>query len=482
MKTPKRFFLIIIPAVIVAVTAALPATAQTSPPANTSEETTNKVEIDPVAEDTDIDARLTRILTATGWFARPQIRVSEGIVFIDGEVDTNTHKIWAGNLARNTQDVVAVVNRLKVVPQPELDFTPALNEMTRLWRSFIQLLPLLLFGTVIMVLAWFGASLISQITRPWFETRTSSKLLGRLLARTVTIPILLIAAYFVLQTLGLTQLALTVMGGTGIIGIVAGFAFRDIAENFLASILLSVRRPFLIDDFVRIGEHEGIVRAMTTRSTQLMTLDGNLVHVPNAMVFKSVIINHTANPSSRATFSVSIGYEHSIVEAQAIVGEVVRTHIAVLDDPPPQVLVDELGSSSIHLRVLFWFNFREHASGKIASVLMRQSLRALEDAGIAAPDDAREIIFPDGVPLVRSELQDEKSNSEHTINQNRLTSFEKAKEDDSWVRSKKSKDDIDSSTDEDGLESDQQNIMEQSEMLRRDSDGTDLLTTQKETA
>ena len=119
----------------------------------------------------------------------------------------------------------------------------------------------------------------------------TSRLLAEIAALATAGPILFIALNLVLQVSGLTRLALTVLGGTGIAGLIVGFAFRDIAENFLASVLLSVRQPFARDDLIDVAGFNGIVQQLNTRGTILMTPDGNHVQIPNATVYKSTIVN-----------------------------------------------------------------------------------------------------------------------------------------------------------------------------------------------
>src|SRR5690606_29033520 len=65
-----------------------------------------RVDVEPVARDAQIASRLQRILTATGWFIDPDVRVEEGVVFLDGQTRSDVHRQWAGNLASSTQDVV----------------------------------------------------------------------------------------------------------------------------------------------------------------------------------------------------------------------------------------------------------------------------------------------------------------------------------------------------------------------------------------
>lgn len=131
----------------------------------------------------------------------------------------------------------------------------------------------------------------------------------------------------------------------------------------------------------------------------LMNLDGNLVQIPNATVYKSHPINFTTNANRRESFDVGIGYDDSIPAAQEIAWKVLAAHAAVLNDPAPSVLVDSLGRATITLRVYFWLNGHEHSWLKVRSSVIRLVKVAFQKEGISMPDEAREVVFPQGVPV-----------------------------------------------------------------------------------
>ncbi|MEX1019362.1 MAG: mechanosensitive ion channel family protein [Litorilinea sp.] len=361
-----------------------------------------QVNVEPAAEDEQIAERLARILEATQWFVAPAVDVRDGVVFLDGQANTQEQREWAGNLARSTEDVVAVVNRIEVIPRSVWDFSPAWTELRSLWRNTIQAIPLLVFAAVVLWLSWWLTKLIIRFSRRFFSVRLGSSLLAAIAARIVAIPVFLLGVYLVLQVAGLTRLALTVLGGTGIVGIVVGFAFRDIAENFLASILLSIRQPFRRDDLIEVVGHVGIVQQLNTRTTVLITLEGNHVQIPNSIIFKNTVTNYTANANRRSDFVVSIGYDSAIIEAQQIIAQVLYDHPTVFRTPEPLVLVDELAASTVNLRIYFWYDATQYAPFKIKSSLLRLIMRALQDAHISMPDEAREVIFPQGVPIIQA--------------------------------------------------------------------------------
>jgi small conductance mechanosensitive channel len=358
-----------------------------------------KVEVQPVAKDDEIRQRIADILKTTSWFGEPEVTVQEGIVFLKGTTENDESKQWAGNLAKNTEGVVAVVNQIEVVPTTVWNFDPAFQVLSDLTRGFVRLLPLIVVAVVVIALSWIFARLTVYVLRRRLLARSLSQLLREVMARTGGMVVMLAGLYLVLRIAGLTQLALTVVGGTGLIGLVLGIAFREITENFLASLFLSLQQPFREGDLVEVANVTGYVQRLTSRTTVLMTLDGNQVQVPNSTVFKSTIRNFTSNPNRRDDFIVGIGYDDSIPLAQEIALKVLAEHPAVLTEPEPLVLVENLGPSTVNLRVYFWLDGGQHSWLKVKSSVIRLVKRAFKDSGISLPDEAREVTFPHGVPV-----------------------------------------------------------------------------------
>lgn len=370
-----------------------------SPDTSTHHGAPERVAVNPPARDEEIRKRLQSILDATDWFAAPDVRVQEGVVFLSGQASSTDRKAWAGDLSRNTQDVVAVVNRMEVLPPSLLDLSPAWRGLGTLWRDFVRTLPLILVGLLILALSVGVGVITTRVARVFLRERLRARLLRNAAATGAGALVVLLGAYVILRVFGLTQLAFTVMGGTGLIGLAVGIAFRDITENFLASIFLSLQHPFETADLVEVAGVTGYVQQLNMRTTILMTLDGNLVQIPNASVYKSNLRNFTTIPNRREDFVVGIGYDDSIDEAQEIARSVLEDHPAVLRDPEPLVLADSLGSSTVNLRVYFWINGREHSWLKVRSSVIRLVKRAFQTHGISMPDEAREVVFPRGVPV-----------------------------------------------------------------------------------
>jgi small conductance mechanosensitive channel len=359
------------------------------------------VEVEESVSDTRIAGRIREILSATERFSDLEVEARDAVVFLRGATTHPDARALASDLANRTQGVAAVVNNIRIDKGPTWTLQPAADELTSIWRSIVRALPLLVIGLVILLASMLAAGVFSRVATRVLTRRSSSELLRNMIRKTLFVLVILIGLYLCLRVTGLTRAAITVVSGTGILGLVLGFAFRDIAENFLASILLSIQRPFRIGDVVQVDGHTGVVRKVTSRGTLLIDFDGNHIQISNSTVYKNTIKNYSANPLVRLNFTVGIGYDDDIAHAQSVIRSVLEAHPAMLDRPEPLVLVEQLGASTVNLRVYYWINGVDHSMLKVNSAAIRLTVGALTSAGISMPDEAREVIFPRGVPIIR---------------------------------------------------------------------------------
>lgn len=455
-------------ATLIAATVATPTIAQGTPNAtptpsadDTPLEPPEQIDVQPTARDDQIRERLQSILMATGWFDNPEVQVQEGVVFLNGATDSEEFKRWAGDLSRNTQDVAAVVNQITIIEPSAWDFQPALSGLQQQARTIVRSLPLIGFSLLVLAVATGAAFLAINTARKLLKRRLTNTLLVNVIARSVGLGVFLFGLYIVFQIAGLTGAALTVIGGTGLLGLILGIAFRDITENFLASIFLSLQPPFQSDDLVEIESVSGFVQMMTTRATVLMTLDGNHVQIPNATVYKSKIFNYTSNPNRQTDFTVGIGYDDDITTAQDTILTVLAGHQAVLVDPEPRVLVESLGNATVNLRIHFWLDGSRYSWVKVRSSVIRLVKRALQDTQISMPDEAREVIFPNGLMVRLLESQDDKKEGVRSAADRRGFSAENPE--------------LSSTAAEGGLTSEAETIQAQARQSRTPEEGENLL-------
>ncbi|WP_165942296.1 mechanosensitive ion channel family protein [Luteimonas terricola] len=253
----------------------------------------------------------------------------------------------------------------------------------------VAALPLLLVAIVVVILArwlgkWAGRRVGRRIEqRNW---QSENPYFASLVQQLVQWLVLLGGVLVALELLGATALVGAVMGSAGVIGLALGFAFKDIAENYVAGVLLSIRRPFAPGELLRIdGAHEGRVAALTARATVLVTADGNRLTLPNALVFKSVVLNFSSNRKRRLDFAIPVDVSESIRCVQELALEAIRRTEGVIEDPGPSWTVEAYDASAITLRFFAWVDQDASDLGKVRSEAIHAARTHLAEAGIATP-------------------------------------------------------------------------------------------------
>ena len=245
-------------------------------------------------------------------------------------------------------------------------------------------LPLLLAAIAIIALATWISGFVSRRLH-LLRLRTDNPYMNGLIRNVVRTVIVLCGVLIALDLLNATALVTAVLGSAGVVGLVLGFAFKDIAENYIAGILLSLRQPFAPGDLVVIDGNEGRVVALHSRTTMLMTLDGNELRLPNALVFKAIILNYSRNPRRRFDFTIAMDPAQSIRHAQSLALEQICTIDGVLADPGPSWTVQEYSPAGIVLRFFGWVDQRHSDLGKVRSESIRLVKGAFARAGIEPP-------------------------------------------------------------------------------------------------
>lgn len=179
----------------------------------------------------------------------------------------------------------------------------------------------------------------------------------------------------------------TMLGGLGLLGVAAGFAFQDILSNLLAGILLIFRQPFVSGDQIEVDGIKGTVEAITIRETRIRTFDGRLQVVPNKDVYTNAIEVQTDADLVRTSFVVGVGYETDLAEAQEVAMHALGRIDGVADDPAPQAYYTDFGASSINLELRYWTRSRQADIRAVQDRVTVVVNDAFSDADINIPFD-----------------------------------------------------------------------------------------------
>jgi small-conductance mechanosensitive channel len=159
-----------------------------------------------------------------------------------------------------------------------------------------------------------------------------------------------------------------------------------------------------VGDYIQIAGQAGVVRALNTRATVLVTLDGNQVRIPNAIIFKEILVNNSASSSVRGTFDVMIDHEASASVAMEAIGKVLAEHEALTKEPTPRALVEALEPAGVRLRAYYWLPATGVDGYKIHSDARLKAKVALQEAGIklAPPTPATLVASPEALASARA--------------------------------------------------------------------------------
>ena len=113
------------------------------------------------------------------------------------------------------------------------------------------------------------------------------------------------------------------LAGLGIGSVAIGFAFKDVFENFLAGIIILLRREMRINDFIACVGLEGKVENILVRETHVRQSDGQLVIIPNSMLFKNPVTIRTDLDLRRTTIVCGVAYSEDIERSRAVITEAV---------------------------------------------------------------------------------------------------------------------------------------------------------------
>ena len=345
---------------------------------------TIEAESSPTA-DAEIARRLRGIYAELDAIDGVTVEVASGIVTLGGTADGARGAERAVGIASQVVGVVEVVDDIEVDTNVARRLRATLDRLLAGAITTFAALPVLLLAVAIVGLFWWIARWVSR-RRGLFSALAPNGFIADLLGGIARIVVVALGAFLALSLLDATSIIGTVLGAAGIVGLAVGFAVRDTVENWIASVLLSLRTPFLARDYVAIGEHEGAVARLTSRATILISLDGNHIRIPNATVYKSVVVNYTRNPDRRFEFTVGVDAEHDLGDAQRTALEAVHEVPGVRDAPGATVIVEDLGDSSVTLTVMAWIDQRTSDVRKVRSEAIRFVKQAFDAAGIVMPE------------------------------------------------------------------------------------------------
>jgi len=269
-------------------------------------------------------------------------------------------------------------------------------------EGLIAMLPNIALAALIVVAFSLAARLARQVTLRLLARLVPGGTLRRLISTMVHLAIVLVGFFTALSVLHLDKTVTSLLAGVGILGLALGFAFQDIASNFIAGVLMAMQRPIRVGELVGTGSHMGVVQRIDLRTTELRNMQGLQVIIPNRDIFQNALVNYTRNGVRRVDLPVGISYAEDLAHVKRVTIEAVKAVPDVLPGPDVDFFYQSFGDSAIQFEVRFWIasvaNKHFHSVRSNAIMAIKS---AYDREGITIPFPIRTLDFgiKGGAPL-----------------------------------------------------------------------------------
>ena len=261
-------------------------------------------------------------------------------------------------------------------------------------KQLIELLPSLVIAIIVAVvfvfIARFARSLLSKV----LGRVSSNKAVNNLLVTIAYVAVLAIGILIALRVVKLDGVVTSLLAGVGIVGLALGFAFQDIAANFISGVLIAVGQPFKVGDIIKSGDNFGTVTNINLRTTTIKTFQAIDVLIPNKNLFQEVVENYTHTKDRRVDLAVGVSYGDDLDKVKSITIEAIKGVNSIVRPNDITLFFTEFGDSSINFVVRFWAksarqpDFLQAQSDAIMAIK-----RAYDDNDIMIPFPIRTLDF-----------------------------------------------------------------------------------------
>ncbi len=246
-----------------------------------------------------------------------------------------------------------------------MDYMKDLNKTVELlWGKLeawgeqtVLMLPNILVAIILLVITFYVAGLVKEWVGKFVNRFSHSAALNNLVMTLLYIGMLMLGFFFVLNVLNLDRVVISLLAGVGIIGLALGFAFQDIAANFISGVIIAVQKPFGVGDNIETNDYFGTIERISLRTIDIRQTTGELVKLPNKMVFENPLTNFSVYGTRRIDLEVGISYAEDLERVQQVVTEALEDVKNRVKTRGIEVMYDSFGDSSINFKARFWVSY-----------------------------------------------------------------------------------------------------------------------------
>jgi len=275
-------------------------------------------------------------------------------------------------------------------------------------KSVLEYLPDAFLSVVTLIAFILLAKFVRKIILMFYsKTIKVHQDIASIVASVIYFFFILSGVFLALQILGLESVLTKLLAGAGIIGIVAGFAFKDIASNLFAGLLLKSQQPFKKDDWVSIDNSYGAVQKLGWITTTIHTVPGQEVFVPNQLIYNTTFTNFSTFQKRRIILESGVSYGDDLEHVKSVGLDEVKNIEEVLPNEDIDFYFTKIGNSTYNFQLRFWIAFSNNNDFQkaMSEIIMRIKKRfEQENISIAYPVTTLDFGVKGGVNLFDKDI------------------------------------------------------------------------------
>jgi small-conductance mechanosensitive channel len=218
-------------------------------------------------------------------------------------------------------------------------------------ENIVASIPNIITALTIFLISLYVAKWLSNGVKRVLLRRDAASGVTHLLADILRWTIIVFGAITALQKFFNVTAFLT---GLGILGFTIGFALQNVTQNFVSGIILLIQQPFKVGDEISVIGFEGVALQIDLRTTELQTLDGRIVILPNAEALAHPIVNYTRAHRRRVDLPMAVSHGKNPEKIRAALLEAMKDVPGFVTAPAPVVTFTNFGVTTIELLASFW--------------------------------------------------------------------------------------------------------------------------------
>ena len=271
-------------------------------------------------------------------------------------------------------------------------------------EKFIDYLPTLLGAIALLLIGLWVIKIIVKYIEKIFQKKDYDPTLEKFTVNAASWGLKILLFVLVITQLGVESASL--VAAIGAAGLAIGLALQGSLSNLAGGVLIIVLKPFKVGDWIEAQGVSGSVVEISLFYTKLNTFGNQRAVIPNGELSNDNIVNYSFNDTRRENLTFGISYDDDIKKAKEVLTNMVMERDDIEKEPAPQIIVSELGDSSVNFSVRYFA--KNSVFWDIHWYMIEEGKIRLEEAGMKIPYPQRDVYLYDQTKM-KGTIRDKRS-------------------------------------------------------------------------